>query len=235
MNIVAIGGGKKRPSIEYAIEHFVDTPNVLLIPSACSTEESHARKVNACIKFFQSVGLPNVDVLHDFNKNPTPTKLDESFGQAGIMYVIGGNTPYLHKTIRAHGSDQRIVDATRTGVTLSGTSAGALLPFRVGQTLPVPNPAEVEWEFENVPGLGLVPAAACVHANRHEDTPAGKRPDTRMDAFIANLPEGEQTGYAIDHGAALIFSETLREPYVIRETGSLATVHLIHEAGVTPL
>lgn len=209
MNIVAIGGGKKGPAIEYALENLTDRSEVLVIPSPCNTQDSHDKKLALARSFFNRVGIPDedIDVLHAFAEKPSQTKLEEAFGKAALLFVTGGNTPYMLRTMEAHGSDIKIRQAIADGKVLSGTSAGALLPFRTLQILPISNPKEVTWDFEYTTGFGLIPTAMSVHAQKHEPIPGDQvRNDSRLEAFLADFPENEELGYAIDNDAALIFS-----------------------------
>lgn len=203
MLITSIGGGDKTLAIRHALGS-LDSSDVLIIPSACSTEKSYDRKVTACLRFFEQFGLSSINTLHDFQEHPTETKIHHEIGKASLLYVIGGNTPYMLDALERHGSGPVIAGSVRLGSTaMAGTSAGALLPFRTGQTLPVPNPAEIDWNYEFVTGLSLVPTALAVHANQNDPTLQGPRSTTRLEEFLAKFPPNEATGLAIDNGAAL--------------------------------
>lgn len=200
MHIVAIGGGDKTP-IMRAVTDDLTHPDVLIVPTACSTEKSYERKVSAIQDFFDSFGMPYV-VLHEFNEQPTQTKLDHEFGQAALAYVIGGNTPHLLETSRMHGTDIALRQHVSNGLTLAGTSAGALLPFALLHSNPAKKPAEEIWDYTFYEGLGIVPAAVAVHADQYDMTPQGLRNESRLEHFAAHLPQGT-IGYAIENNAAL--------------------------------
>lgn len=200
MNVLSIGGGQKEPILREAIGDF-DNPEVLIIPSSCSTETAYERKVGNCIKLFDRLGLPNV-VLHGYAETPTETQIDQSFGRANVLYVIGGNAPYMMRTLAAQGTDQTIKETVGNGALLSGTSAGALLPFKMGYSCPAVAPAKEEWEYAFIPGLDLLDAAVTTHADKRDPAPAGELPENRLRYFSADIPEGV-LGIGLDNSAAL--------------------------------
>lgn len=226
MNIVAIGGGNKTPIMAEAFLR-LDSPNVLIIPSACSTEKSYDKKVAACEQFFNGFGLRYV-TLHKLDETPSATKLDEEFGKAHLLYVIGGNSPHMMKTLKEHGSDDAIRTAVARRVTLAGTSAGAILPFQLAHSNPAKKPAEEIWDYEFIDALGIIPAAVTAHADQHDPSPNGLRPDSRFDHFQANFPETIQMGFAIQNGAALVINGS--EARVSRSNPD-AQIHIVEPAG----
>lgn len=231
MNIVAIGGGKKEPAIAAARER-LESQNVILVPSACSTDTSYARKVGNCATFFTEIGM-NVSVLHEFREIPSNTRIEHELGAAALAYVIGGNTPYMMRTLAEHGSDDAIKRFIEQDKTIAGTSAGALLPFEIGQSCPARRPAEEDWEYAYVKMLGSVPAAAVVHADQHDPTLRGLMPGSRLDNIMSAFPEGARAGFAIDNGAALLIHGNTA---TIQKVSSEADVHFLSrdpEEGIT--
>lgn len=208
MNIIAIGGGDRTPAVRRGLELAGEPNRVLLIPSAASIEMGFNRKVANATRFFNSLGI-ETDLLHEFGETPTRTRLEHEIGRASIIYTIGGNTPYLIKTLQAHGSDILLKRAIERGdVVHTGTSAGALLPFRIAHSNISPRPAEEEWDFEYLrPPIDIINAVATAHANQHDPTPEGPRPDTRLEVLMSTFPSDIERGYAIDNGAAAIFGD----------------------------
>lgn len=214
MNIVAIGGGDRTPAIKRGLELAGDPSRALLVPSAASTLKAFERKVLGATNFFNSLGV-EVDLLHDFEEAPTRTRLEHEIGRAALIYTIGGNTPYLIKKLQEHGSDKLLKRAIKQeGVVHAGTSAGALLPFRVAHSNISARPSEENWDFEYLQSpVGVIDAVATAHANQHDPTPGGPRPDTRLEALISSFPADITHGFAIDNGAAAIFGDN---PQLIR-------------------
>ena len=207
MNIVAIGGGEKEKAISQALL-VADNQNVLLIPSACSTETSYNKKVGLLIAYFHDFGIPGVQVLHDFNESPSRTQIENMFGESGMAYVIGGNTPHMLDTIKKHGTDTEITNATRNGMVLAGTSAGAILPFSHGQVNPATKSASQEWEFEYQEGLGIIDTAVGVHANKKDPIIGGFREKNRGEYLEETVGSVSDTALAIDEGAAVSITES---------------------------
>lgn len=205
MNIIAIGGGEKTPALRYALELSGEQqPHVLLVPSSCSTEEAFARKTQLAKKTFDALGA-STSLLHVRGEAPSATRIAHELGHAGIIYTIGGNSPHMLRTMREHGTDLAVATAIKNNTVHAGTSAGALLPFEIGQVNPAKKHDQEEWDFAYLPMLGVIPGVVGVHADKHDMTLRGMRPDSRMDALIATYPkEADNKGYAIEEGAALI-------------------------------
>jgi peptidase E len=202
MNIVAIGGGEKENAIKYAL-FVASNQNVLLIPSACSTETSYIKKVGLLVEYFQRFGIPDVQILHNFGEAPSAAQIEDMLSSNGLAYVIGGNTPYMLDTIKKHGTDTEIASAARNGMVLAGTSAGAILPFSHGQVNPATKPESQEWEFEYHEGLRLVDTTVGVHADKKDPTISGFREKTRGEYLEETFGDISDKALAIDEGAAV--------------------------------
>ncbi len=130
-----------------------------------------------------------------------------------LIYVGGGSVVSLLGVWRAHGLDDVLRQAWRSGVVLCGLSAGSLCWFSEAVTAFHGPP-------QRVPGLGLLPYSNCVH---YDGEPA------RRDSYHRFLSEGMPPGYAAGDGAALHFcGESLARVVSSRPT---ATAHWVEEVG----
>jgi len=130
-----------------------------------------------------------------------------------LIYVGGGSVLSLLGVWRAHGLDDVLRQAWRSGVVLCGLSAGSLCWFSEAVTAFHGPP-------QRVPGLGLLPYSNCVH---YDGEPA------RRDSYRRFLSEGMPPGYAAGDGAALHFcGESLARVVSSRPK---ATAHWVEEVG----
>lgn len=229
-----MGGGAKEPILREALEALPATPDILIIPSACSTEKSYARKVGPTTDLFKRLGA-HATVLHEFDSTPSHIERDEKFGRATLIYTIGGHTPTLMKTLQAHGTDNDISDAARNGTMLAGVSSGALLPFRIAHICPAKQPEVELWDYQTIAALGLLAAAATVHANQIDPTKIVSRLVDFTEHFSGL---DEDYGFGVESGAAMFLcggdSRVLRsretaEVHVVSKVGNVATSRTIED------
>ena len=111
---------------------------------------------------------------------------------AGLVYLSGGNPPFLARTLRGTRVWAAIEDAWRAGSALAGCSAGAMaLTSRVPD---VRHPLrDAEEGLGAVPGLSVLP---------HFDRFAGRLPDLVL-TRLSNPPEGI-VAVGIDEDTALV-------------------------------
>ncbi len=219
-----MGGGERVKAFNAALEltgH--EEVNVLIIPTACSTEKSYDIKVPLTADRFKKLGV-KVRILHELGEHPTKERLAQEIGHASLIYTIGGNTPYLLEQLHTFDGFNPLRKAITNGTLHAGTSAGALLPFELAHSNIAKRPAEEEWDYAFLPTLGVIPGVATVHANQHDPMPHGERPDSRIEALISAFPETVSTGYAIDNGASLVIHDESLKP-ILESAG--ANVHLL--------
>jgi cyanophycinase-like exopeptidase len=111
---------------------------------------------------------------------------------AGLVYLSGGNPPFLASTLRATRVWAAIEDAWRAGAALAGCSAGAMA--LTGQVPDIRHPFR-----EAVPGLGAVPQLSVLP---HFDRFAGRLPDLVL-TRVSNPPPGV-TSVGVDEDTALV-------------------------------
>lgn len=115
-----------------------------------------------------------------------------------VIYVGGGNVVSALGTWRAHGLDEVLAQAWRSGVVMCGPSAGSLCWFSEALTAFHSAPCAVR-------GLGLLPYSNCVH---YDAEPQRRHEYTRF------VGDGMSAGFAADDGAALHFRRTRLERVV---------------------
>lgn len=207
-SLCLIGGGEADPFLHTMLE-LQDQPNVLVVPSACTKQESYDRKVPPTLAMFEDKGVPTT-VLHNFGKDPSTTQMEEKIGRANLIYTIGGYTPELRSFLTRTGFDAYLIQASEGGKTLCGKSAGALLAFEMGQSDPTStlyNNADPN-SYAYIPMLGLIKSLGIVHAdqiNKPRNVP-------RIDAAIDDDLAGEDTAIAMSNDAALITSNNQVRP-----------------------
>lgn len=236
MSMLAIGGGKRGPHLEQ-VRETLDQPSgpVLIVPSACSTPASYANKVGKASASFRALDFEDVTVLHEHNEDPSPQKIADTFGAAALVYIIGGNTPYLFETTQRQGTQEHLMQVARaTGKLAMGVSAGALWPFSTLHTLPISNPENQPWDYELRRGMGVFKGAAAVHANAHDKiSPTEHRPDSRLDDFAARFPGcSEQIGFALDNGSGLFIGSA--QYGLITRADPAANVHVLTHDNCVP-
>lgn len=227
MKIVAIGGGtKKADMLRTAVDMSGDEQSsVLLVPTASSSREKFARLTAKATNSFSEIGVVTT-LLHGYREVPSPTRIAHEIGRASVIYTIGGNTPIMMRKMRRHGTDTAIATAIMMGKVHAGSSAGAILPFELGQSNVSPDPEHEDWDFEYLKLLGLVSGVLGVHANKHDDTPSGPRHDSRLVALQTSFPADMESGYAIDEDAALVISGN--SPFRVVRGRSDANVYNLH-------
>ena len=111
---------------------------------------------------------------------------------AGLVYLSGGNPPFLASTLLGTKVWAAIEAAWRGGAALAGCSAGAMA--LTGQVPDIRHPFR-----DPVPGLGAVPELSVLP---HFDRFAGRLPDVVL-TRVSNPPEGV-TAVGIDEDTALV-------------------------------
>jgi peptidase E len=124
-----------------------------------------------------------------------------------VIYVGGGSLVSLLGTWRAHGLDDALYEAWRSGVLLCGGSAGSLCWFTDAVSGFHEGPAR------RLEGLGFLPFSNAVHYN---DEPG------RRTAFVEAVAGGMAPGYGVGDAAALHFVGTELAEVVSSRPGARA-------------
>jgi dipeptidase E len=215
--ILAIGGGgftagDRDPALDELVLRLTERPRprLCLLPTAGGDSEHQIRR------FYEAFGDRLCEPSHIslFRLGRRPVPLREHLMAQDAIYVGGGSMVNLLAIWRAQGLDAILRDAWDAGVVLAGLSAGSMCWFQSGVTTASGAPAPS-------PGLGFLPGSNSVH----HDSEAARRPVYLEAVRRREIPPG----WAVDDGAALIFTETrLAKVVTSRNT---ARVYEVTETG----
>jgi len=205
------GGGFTAGSDDPALDELVlrltgrPRPRLCLLPTAGGDSEHQIRR------FYETYGdrlcEPSHISLFRLGRHPVP--LREHLLAQDAIYVGGGSMVNLLAIWRAQGLDTILREAWEAGVLLAGISAGSMCWFEWGVTTSSGAPAPSA-------GLGFLPGSNSVH---HDSEPP------RRPVYLAAVRAGAiPPGYAVDDGAALIFSDTHLEEVVTARKSARAYV-----------
>jgi dipeptidase E len=189
------GGGFTAGAADPALDDLVlrltgvPRPRLCLLPTAGGDSEHQIRRFHET--FGDRLCEPSHISLFRLGRHPVP--LREHLLAQDAIYVGGGSMVNLLAIWRAQGLDEILREAWSSGVVLAGLSAGSMCWFEWGVTTSSGAPAPS-------PGLGFLPGSNSVH---HDSEPA-RRPE-----YLEAVRSGEiPAGWAVDDGAALVFTHT---------------------------
>lgn len=160
-------------------------PRVCFVPTASGDSQSYIEN------FRSAFGPPRAaaSLLLLFNRGRRSPRL--ILEHADVIYVGGGSTANMLAVWRLHGVDVLLRRAWRSGVVLTGISAGMNAWFEACSTDSFGPLAPLR------DGLGLLPGASCPHF----DSEPTRRPTLNRFVRQRRLP----SAWAADDGAALHF------------------------------
>jgi peptidase E len=124
--------------------------------------------------------------MHDAKRT-----LEEVVLEQDIIYVGGGSMRNLLAIWQAHGLDELLVRAWRSGTVLAGLSAGAMCWFQGGVTRSSGAP-------EPLAGLGVLDGSLTVHTDGEPE---------RLPVWLTSVRDGTLPGgWALDDGVGLLFT-----------------------------
>jgi dipeptidase E len=174
MKIVAVGGGEiGRPGFSIETETIDKEtikltgkkhPKLLFIPTASSDSEGYVKTVK---KYFGTRLGCRVDVLYLLKNRPSKHAIRKKILKTDIVYVGGGNTLKMMTVWRRLAVDSLLKEAARSGIVLSGVSAGAACWFRYANS-DSRRFTNAKAPLMKVVCLNLLPALCCPHYNREK-------------------------------------------------------------------
>jgi cyanophycinase len=104
-----------------------DAP-IRIIPTAAAPDNNHQRAGDNGVRWFQSLGAKDVVSLPIIDKvSANDENIAKSLRDAKLIYMLGGFTGYLGKTLKGSAAWQAVLKAYSNGVVLAGSSAGAMV------------------------------------------------------------------------------------------------------------
>ncbi|HEX7187226.1 MAG TPA: Type 1 glutamine amidotransferase-like domain-containing protein [Actinomycetes bacterium] len=194
--VALVGSGEYLPVMEPLERRLLDgrPPRFVQLATAAAPEgvKSLARwhelgRASAERLGVQQVVVPVVDRI-----SADDAELAALIDGAGLVYLSGGNPPFLARTLRGTRVWSAIEAAWLGGAALAGCSAGAMA--LTGQVPDLRHPLR-----DAEPGLGAVPRLSVLP---HFDRFAGRLPDLVL-TRLSNPPDGV-TAVGIDEDTALV-------------------------------
>lgn len=122
-------GGRMRDPDLRAIELAggFDAP-LRILPTAAAPDKNDVRAGNNGIRWFQSLGVKDVQSVPLTSRIRAEDKnIVQSLQNAKLIYLLGGFTHYLGQTLKDSLVWDAAVDAYRNGAVIAGSSAGAMV------------------------------------------------------------------------------------------------------------
>jgi dipeptidase E len=170
LSIIAVGGKSPTGKASSILAEGPDLTgeekggNVLVIPTARPTAETHARSIAMATELYSERLRLATRILHDFESMPSEQIIDEQLDWADLVYISGGDTDKMMNVWRKYGLDTKLKVRALGGLVLSGISAGAIAPFKWGHSdWEHYHTDDENWEFRKVNGLNLINAAITPH------------------------------------------------------------------------
>ncbi|MBT3187795.1 MAG: type 1 glutamine amidotransferase-like domain-containing protein [Anaerolineae bacterium] len=122
------GGAMREPDL-CAIELVdgFDAP-ICIIPTAAARDNNHLRAGKNGVRWFKSLGAADVESVSLINReSANDLEIADMLRAAKLIYMLGGFTDYLGKTLRGSKAWEAILEAYQKGAVIAGSSAGAMV------------------------------------------------------------------------------------------------------------
>jgi dipeptidase E len=208
--IFAMGGGgftmePNNPLLDDFVLSIAHTrePRILFLPTASGDTTAQINAFKA--RFDDRTCI--AEHLSLFRLRESTRSLRDIVLDQDIVYVGGGSMRNLLAIWQAHGLEDLLIEAWRSGTVLAGLSAGAMCWFQAGVTRSSGPP-------EPIDGLGLLEGSLTVHADGEPE---------RLPAWLAAVREDIiPGGWAVDDGVGLLFRGVTLERIVSSRPGAAA-------------
>src|SRR5574341_118269 len=121
------GGGMREPDLKaMELAGGFNAP-VRIIPTAAAPDNNHQRAGNNGIRWFQDLGAKDVLSVPLIDKpSANDREIAKSLRNAKLIYMLGGFTSYLAKTLAGSAAWNAVLEAYQAGAVVAGSSAGAM-------------------------------------------------------------------------------------------------------------
>jgi cyanophycinase len=155
---------------------------VIIVPTAAAPDNNHRKAGENGRNWFKGLGAANttmVPLIDDASAEDSV--IIRQLRQARLIYLLGGFPGYLADTLAGSSSWRAILEASRSGAVVAGSSAGAMVLCEVFYD---PRSGTAR------DGLGLVPHACVLpHHNRVGGRWARVIQDTRPETILLGIDE----------------------------------------------
>jgi cyanophycinase len=153
------GGEMRKPDLRaIQLAGGIQAP-IRIIPSAAAPDNNHKHAGQNGVHWFESLGAQDVTWLPLIDQaSANDPIICAELLRAKLIYLLGGFTHYLGKTLKGSSAWQAAVAASQTGAVIAGSSAGAMV---LCQSYYDPGSGKME------EGLNLVPNSLVLP---HHDT-----------------------------------------------------------------
>jgi cyanophycinase len=101
---------------------------IRIIPSAAAPDHNHQRAGNNGVRWFQSLGAKDIASLPLIDKaSANDETIAGSLRDAKLIYMLGGFTHYLGRTLKGSLAWNAVLEAFQNGAIIAGSSAGAMV------------------------------------------------------------------------------------------------------------
>lgn len=161
-----------------------DAP-IRIIPAAAAPDNNHKRAGNNGVRWFQSLGAKDVEVVYAIDKaSANDPALAASIRASRLIYLLGGFPQHLGETLANSRVWQAALQAYEEGAVLAGSSAGAMVLCAQYYD---------PYEKKLLPGLNLIPQSCVLpHHNNYGRNWAKSLSGQLPDSILIGIDE--QTG-----------------------------------------
>jgi cyanophycinase len=101
---------------------------VVIIPTAAAPDNNSKRAGDTASEWFQTLGARNISVLPIIDKeSANDPGLSAELDHANLIYILGGFTGYLDRTLKESPCLDALLHAYEKGAVIAGSSAGAMV------------------------------------------------------------------------------------------------------------
>jgi len=105
---------------------------IRIIPTAAAPDDNHERAGNNGVRWFKGLGAKDVRSVPLVDRaSANDATLAQSLRAARLIYLVGGFTDYLGRTLKDSLAWQAVLEAYRDGAVVAGSSAGAMVMCQV--------------------------------------------------------------------------------------------------------